>query len=243
MGVFASSNWLVVWLAYVLLQVSVCINAEQLRIYPWDWDFYVQQNSQAFKNILSEIGVFKLARQAHCAVGGPNDPVVLDPEIPMSLYYSTGILKIALDGFERAIDNAIVAANEGLDPTIFIQDFGFGDIESALVSERRLNKTIEVYESMITAFLESGALMDESPSTGHPTAFESDNIRALAQLIEGATLPGANLEDDVKVDPDSRPLFIDYWRAVFEEADRKSFLALAGLPLRKNTSIRRGLQS
>lgn len=81
-----------------------------------------------------EIGTFKTARQAHCAVGGPNDSIVLDPEIPTSLYYSTSILNVALVGFQTAIDNAAAAVEAGLDPGIFLQKFGFEDTKYIAIS-------------------------------------------------------------------------------------------------------------
>ncbi|KAK6514065.1 hypothetical protein TWF506_008492 [Arthrobotrys conoides] len=231
MKAFTCSHGALLCLTYILLQTLVCTNAAQLRISTWDWELYLEENSQALKNILLEIGVFKTAREAHCAVGGPNDHMVVDPEIPTSLYYSTNTLKIALKGFQTAIDNAADAAELGSDPGEFLQDFGFEDIENALVSERRLIMTITVYENMIAEFLESGELMDEFPSVGHPTSFEDHNIRALARLVEGATLPGANLMEDVKIDSNSRPLFIDYWQSLLEEAQRKRVLAIAGTSL------------
>ncbi|KAK6339420.1 hypothetical protein TWF718_008839 [Orbilia javanica] len=225
---FTCSNGLLI---SILLQMFTHINAEPVRVSVWDWDLYIQQNVQALKNILSEIGAFKTARQANCAVGGPNDPVVLDPNVPTSLYYSTGTLNITLAGFQDAIDEAITASETGLDPAIVLQEFGFESIQNALVSERRLEMTAKVYNDMIAQFLESGSLMDEFPSTGRPSPFDDYNIRALARLIEGATLPGTNPEDDVKVDPNSRPLFVDYWQSLIEEADRKRFLAIAGVTL------------
>ncbi|KAF3234957.1 hypothetical protein TWF192_001117 [Orbilia oligospora] len=86
---------------------------------------------------------------------------------------------------------------------------------------------------MITEFLESGVLMDRFPSAGYPTLSEEHNVRALAQQIEGARLPGANLEEDVKVDSNSRPIFVGFWQSLLEEANRKRILAIAGVGLAK----------
>ncbi|KAK6523870.1 hypothetical protein TWF281_001836 [Arthrobotrys megalospora] len=220
-----------IYIIHILMHISVFINAELFRIPPWEWDLYVQDNLEVFKTLLWEIGLFKIAREATCSIGGPNDSVTLDPGSPTSLYYSIGTLKVALAGFQTAISDAVSAVDMGLDPELYLEDFGFEDITSANASMIRLEKTVNAYEDMIATFLESGHRMDSFPSTEYPTISEGHNIRALSLFIEGASHPGANPEENVIIDSDSRSLFIDYWQTLFEEARRGRFLTIAGVAL------------